>query len=297
MVGLLWSPALVSSQDQLKALLENSRPMNPAAAEAEIKTFRSNRGNTSKQPDKCGRTSSFQKAPSFVFQLFALPAHAQEVVEVREQKVKITSVKGDVRLQPAGQPEREATAGDVLCEGDELFAGFDSRAVVKSDNNTTITVQANTQIRIATLAERRFDIRLERGEVHTVVKTTGPTRPDVRIITPTATASVRGTEFDVRYDETTKETNVRVLEGRVEVVPENKDLVSVTLLALQETRVSEIRIEPVQTSAETTRATQGKSSGTTDGLGAIKIFALAVLVFFVLLAIFFIMKKRGAARR
>lgn len=207
---------MVSSQDQLKALLENSRPMNPAAAEAELKTFRSNRENTSKQPDKCGRTSSFQKSPPFVFQLFVLPVYAQEVVEIREKKVKITSVKGDVRLQPAGQPEREATAGDVLCEGDELFAGFDSRAVVTSEKNITITVQANTQIRIATVAERRFDIRLEKGEVHAVVKTTGPTRPDVRVITPTATASVRGTEFDVRVDKN-KTTEIMVAQGTVAV--------------------------------------------------------------------------------
>lgn len=219
--SVLWSPALVSSQDQLKALLENSRPMNPAAAEAEIKTFsQPHRENKAKQPDKCKRTASFQNAPSFIFQLFVLPAHAQEVVEVREQKVKITSVKGDVRLQPAGQAEREATAGDVLCEGDELFAGFDSRAVVVSDKNTSITVQSNTQIRIATIAERRFNIRLEKGEVHAVVKITGPTRPDVRIITPTATASVRGTEFDVRVNKN-KVTEIMVTKGMVAVKQNN----------------------------------------------------------------------------
>lgn len=220
MVGLLWSPAVVSSQDQLKALLENSRPMNPAAAEAQMKTYKSHRENRVKQPDKCGRISSSQKAPSFVFQLLALPVHAQEVVEVREKRARITSVKGDVRLQPAGKAEREATAGDVLCEGDELFAGFDSRAVVRSENNVTITVQANTQIRIATVAERRFDIRLEKGEVHAVVKTTGPTRPDVRIITPTATASVRGTEFDVRVDKN-KTTEIMVAQGTVAVKQSN----------------------------------------------------------------------------
>jgi hypothetical protein len=219
-VSILWSPALVSSQDQLKALLENSGPMNPAAAEAELETFRPNRGKPFKQPDACGRISSLQNAPPFAIRLFVQPAYAQEVVEVREKRVRITTIKGDVRLQPAGRAEREADAGEALCEGDELFAGFDSWAIVTSENNTTIFVRANTQIRIAKSAERRFDIHLEKGEVHAVVKTTGPTRPDVRIITPTATASVRGTEFDVRVDKN-KVTEITVTKGTVAVKQSN----------------------------------------------------------------------------
>lgn len=235
----------------------------------------------------CERTSSRTSSSSSFVQLLAPPALAQEVVEVREQKLHITSINGDVRIQPRGKAERAAIAGEVLCEGDELFAGFDSSVIVKSENNTTVSVRPNTQIRIATVAERRFDIRLEKGEVHTVVKTTGPTRPDVRIQTPTATASVRGTEFDVRYDENAKETTVGVLEGNVEIVPANNELKPVTLGARQEARVSETFVTPTQALSQNEDAPRAEGGATNTAVLkaiALGIFALMIVMGIVLVA-------------
>lgn len=233
------------------------------------------------QPRTCERTSSRKSMSSSLAQLFTLPALAQEVVEVREKKLRITSVTGDVRIQPRGKAERAAIAGEALCEGDELFAGFDSSVIVESENNTTVSVRPNTQIRIATFAERRFDIRLEKGEVRTVVKTTGPTRPDVRIQTPTATASVRGTEFDVRYDEKTKETTVGVLEGNVEIVPVNNELKPVTLGARQEMRVSETFITPTQALSQKEDVPRAEGGATNTAVfKAIALGVLGVLIVF-----------------
>lgn len=242
------------------------------------------------QPRTCERTSSRTSTPSSLAQLVTLPALAQEVVEVREQKVRITSITGDVRIQPRGKAERAAIAGEVLCEGDELFAGFDSSVIVKSENNTTVSVRPNTQIRIATFAERKFDIRLEKGEVRTVVKTTGPTRPDVRIQTPTATTSVRGTEFDVRYDEKTQETYVGVFEGHVEVAPVNNALKPVTLAARQEMRVSKTLVTPPQTLAQETNASSTEVGA--KNIGVFKMVALGILALLIVLSVVLIAGRK-----
>lgn len=247
-----WIPLTTAGQEQptsdvqSRALLESTTQLNQAAAEAEENTFTGRRADTAAQPDNCRPTSSLGTTHPRLGSLMAATVRAQEVIEVREPKVRITSLQGDVRLQPAGLAERAATADDVLCEGDELFAGFDSSAVVTSESGITVTVRSNTQLRIATLAERNFNIRLERGAVRTTVRTTGPTRPDVRIQTPTATASVRGTDFEVRYDAVANETSVGVFEGTVTVTPSNTELAPMVLTAHQETRISDTSALPAQ---------------------------------------------------
>lgn len=192
--------------------------MNEEAARAEEATFVPHRRtNRVAQPENpCTKQSSSLRSSPLAFLNIA---NAQEVIEIRKQWVSVSRILGDVRIQNRGKAERPATVGDVLCEGDELFAGYSSEAIVVDSDKTILTVRSNTQIRIATIDERQFNIRLEAGEVRAQVKVTGPTRPDVRIQTPTATASVRGTDFTVKVDKKGT-TEVSVTEGTVALVRE-----------------------------------------------------------------------------
>lgn len=125
-----------------------------------------------------------------------------EVIEFRVMNMTVKSMKGDVRLQHRGKGDTEAKSNETITEGDEIFTGFDSHVVLVSDQGDVILLKAGSQIRIATKNEKLFEIKLEKGEVKYEYKSTGPTRPDVRIVSPTATASVRGTVFIVRAMET-----------------------------------------------------------------------------------------------
>lgn len=207
---------VVMAQDQTKVLLENSRPMNDEAAAAEEETFSGRRADTAQQEtkDPCAEETSSLSVP---WSMFVGKAFAQEVIELRDRFAVVSQVVGDVRVQPQGHAERAAVVGDVLCEGSELFVGFDSSATVAREGQITMGIRASTQIRIAASDERRFHIKLERGEVRAQVKVTGPTRPDVRIQTPTITSSVRGTDFIVAQGDDGS-AQVLVREGTVNVV-------------------------------------------------------------------------------
>lgn len=138
-----------------------------------------------------------------------------EVIEFRVMNMTVKSMKGDVRLQHRGKGDTEAKSNETITEGDEIFTGFDSYVVLVSDQGDVILLKAGSQIRIAAKNEKRFEIKLEKGEVKFEIKQlTAPTRPDVRIVSPTVTASVRGTIFIVRaMEEGTSE--VLVSDGEV----------------------------------------------------------------------------------
>lgn len=145
------------------------------------------------------------------------------VIEYRVLTMTVKKLKGDVRVQHAGQGEQEAAKNTELKEGDEIFAGFDSEAVLETDNGDVITLKSNTQIRLAGKDEKKFNIKLEAGEVKIRIKVmTGPTRPDVRIQTPTVTTSVRGTEFVIRVA-ADGASDVFVSEGTVAVTQNEKN--------------------------------------------------------------------------
>ncbi len=121
-----------------------------------------------------------------------------EVVEFRVMKMTVKSMEGDVTIKHTGKGQTEAKKDEEITEGDEIFAGFDSRVVLMTDQGDVFILN-HSMIRIAKKNEKRLEITLEKGEVKFEIKpVNGPTRPDVRIVLPTATASVRGTTFIAR---------------------------------------------------------------------------------------------------
>lgn len=122
---------------------------------------------------------------------------AQEVVELPTGSVAVVELDGDVRVQRAGQAEEEAKAGMSLAVGDELFCGYASSALISFHQDSRLEVQANTQIKVLEAGDTQLHLGLDLGAVKAQVRKVGPVRPDVRIVTPTATASVRGTDINL----------------------------------------------------------------------------------------------------
>lgn len=150
----------------------------------------------------CVCKQGYERIDGVCATLVSDPPTAVDYHEFRVMKMTIKSMNGDVRIQHRGKPETEAKSNEEITEGDEIFAGFDSHVVLVTDQGDLIILKNGTQIQIATKDQKRFEIKLEKGEIKAEIKPrTTPTRPDVRIASPTTTASVRGTTFIMRVME------------------------------------------------------------------------------------------------
>lgn len=138
-----------------------------------------------------------------------------ELTEIKGS-LTIKSIQGPVQIQPSGKAEVQAMENTQLKVGDEIFTGYDGQTVLETKEGDLILLKGLTQVNVVNVEARKFDIKLYKGEIEARVKVTGPSRPDVRIETPTSTTSVRGTKFIVAVanDGT---TDVLVAEGTVAV--------------------------------------------------------------------------------
>lgn len=143
-------------------------------------------------------------ASIFAGQAFAAPLEA-----------KVKSVTGKVE-------RKESTswvalkAGDTLKSGDVISTGFDSQAVLIV-GESTVTVKALTRLTLAQLmasnTKDKASIVLDSGSVKASVKHSSK-KADFTVKTPSATASVRGTEFTID-----SMANLTVLDGAVAYYP------------------------------------------------------------------------------
>ncbi|HEX8845903.1 MAG TPA: LPXTG cell wall anchor domain-containing protein [Pyrinomonadaceae bacterium] len=100
----------------------------------------------------------------------------------------------------------------------------------------------------------------------------------VSVKTPTATATPKGTNYTVNYDEKTGVTTVGVEEGEVEVTPVNASLKQLTLAANQQVEVTKSSVSAITPYSET-----GGKTGRIllyVGIGVASLLALAGLLFF-----------------
>lgn len=128
--------------------------------------------------------------------LLAAPAVAAEA----GLTATLSDVKGEVALRQNAGEWKPVESGHVLTQADELFTGVESEATIKFSDGSTMAIRELTQILIDTLLrkENRKDVavRLKVGEVNASVKKEKVVDTNFEIQTPTATASVRGTEIN-----------------------------------------------------------------------------------------------------
>lgn len=145
--------------------------------------------------------------------LLPLPAHADETASAYAG-----NIEGTVELTRAGST-RVLREGEPLRAGDRILTGDDASAEVVFADGSVLEAGEKTRLVIRHVSSPRgvlkFRADLERGFLsNTVVPVSGL---EYRVTTPTGSAGVRGTEFDLAHEEGSATTDLAVDEGSVEV--------------------------------------------------------------------------------
>jgi hypothetical protein len=129
----------------------------------------------------------------------------------------IREMTGTVELKTAGSEKWvPAKQGDRIQEATIISTGFKSTAML-SIGNSTLLVRALTRMSLEALMNQdetdTINVGLSTGRVRADVKPPAGSKTNLTIQTPSATASVRGTVFDLDT------ATVRVIEGKVSFQP------------------------------------------------------------------------------
>jgi len=145
----------------------------------------------------------------------------------------IREISGTVELKTSGSADWvTAQAGDRIGKNAIVSTGFKSIALL-AVGNSTITVRPLTRLSLTELINRNetetINVNLNTGRVRADVNPPMGGRANFTVQTPTATASVRGTSFDMNT------AAIQVLQGAVNYKPTNGTYVrSVMVNAHQE---------------------------------------------------------------
>jgi hypothetical protein len=124
----------------------------------------------------------------------------------------VVEIAGKVEYQIPGNDWRPARVGDVLPKGTLISTGFKSTALLKI-GNATITVKPITRLSLEEIIQSEStsntQLFLQAGRVSAEVTPQAGLSTEFSVKSPTATASVRGTELD------TDGRNVYVSHGKV----------------------------------------------------------------------------------
>jgi hypothetical protein len=144
------------------------------------------------------------------------PAHSQ-----LQAAAVLTVISGDVQTRFGGSGFASATDGSVLYVGSTVRTSGDARAVITLFEGSTVELEPASDITIEEATTRSSSTIVQLAQSvgrswHVVTHlTTADSRYEVR--TPAATASVRGTAFEVAVDDglSGPTTTVTTTEGRV----------------------------------------------------------------------------------
>jgi hypothetical protein len=149
---------------------------------------------------------------------------APAVAQGRPGSAEVNALKGKVEIQRKGQTQwAPAAIGDKLVEGDSIRAHGGASARLDLVDGSTLFLAENSRILVGKLEfdqeNRARDalFHLAVGKVRAVVSQAALSLVKARqsnfsISTQTAVAAVRGTDFEVTYDERRKETRIAVLK-------------------------------------------------------------------------------------
>jgi len=139
------------------------------------------------------------------------------LVFAEKPQVFIREMTGTVELKtPGSEKWVAAKQGDRIQEATIISTGFKSTAML-SIGNSTLLVRALTRMTLEALMNQdetdTINVGLSAGRVRADIKPPAGSKTNFSVQTPSATASVRGTVFDLST------ATVRVIEGRVSFRP------------------------------------------------------------------------------
>lgn len=203
---------------------------------------------------------------------------------------KIVSITNDALVRHGTGKWEDLSQDMLLKEGDEISVGPLGSVVVEFQDKHRTTISSLTQIRIGTLLgsaqdRMKIEMMLILGRIRAQTPQQRTISTDFSIKSPTATTSIRGTEFVMQYNNETKETLVGVSFGTVEVIPENPSLFPATLGKGQEIVVTDAFSSGARPISEKTKYLFGNQfSGNKSNimlyLIIFALIAIMVLVFF-----------------
>ncbi|MCL2809101.1 MAG: FecR domain-containing protein [Treponema sp.] len=129
------------------------------------------------------------------------------------QTAVIREITGEVEIKPAGAASfTPARAGSQIARDTIISTGFRSSAVIEIGSNL-ITVRPLTRLTLSeiqsTAETENVNVNLQAGRIRVDVNPPAGTRANTTVQTPSATASVRGTGFEVDA------LNIQVFSGTV----------------------------------------------------------------------------------
>jgi len=131
----------------------------------------------------------------------------------------ISSMKGNVKIRSANQRKFDtAYKAQMIRTGDWLKTDKNVFVAIVFLDGSIIKIQSNTEIEIKssriTAKELKTQMYISEGQAWS--KISKQNNGEFKIKTPTAVASVKGTEFDIDFDDMSESTSLVVLEGEVE---------------------------------------------------------------------------------
>ena len=143
--------------------------------------------------------------------VFGYPLSARAAEACEPWAARAVSIQGSVEMQSTGRTDWQAIAlGTLICPGDSVRVGENSRAGLSLPNQTVIRLDQNSFITLpAVKKEETSLLDLLRGAVHFISRV--PRALEIK--TPYVNAAIEGTEFSIRIEEAL--TRVVVFEGTV----------------------------------------------------------------------------------
>ena len=113
----------------------------------------------------------------------------------------VLSSTGETALMRAGSLLSPARSGTTLTSGDRVTTRADGRIELRFSDGAVVALQPNTEFRIDSyrfdIVEQKNFMTLVRGALRTVSGAIGKrNRDDYRMVTPSATIGIRGTEYE-----------------------------------------------------------------------------------------------------
>ena len=157
----------------------------------------------------------------------------------------IASLKGDVKIrQEKTSKYSSAYKGQMIENGNWIKTGDQVFLSIIFLDGTNVKIHQKTEVEIKssrlTAKELQTNMYIAEGEAWSTVNKQGG--GSFKIETPTAVASVKGTEFDVVYDFNNSSTILKVISGEVEFG--NDDIGSILANAMEGSEINNNTTQP-----------------------------------------------------
>ena len=163
----------------------------------------------------------------------------------------INKVKGDVKIRPGTSRKYEsAYKGQMIRDGDWVKTDYGVFLGIVFLDGSKIKIHENTEIEIKssriTAKELKTKMFLAEGETYGDISKQG--KGTFQIETPTAVASIKGTELDVNFDFNEEITTLTVVDGLVEFGNELGMITAGAMEAAQATESQAAEVYEIQES-------------------------------------------------